>query len=96
MYECIFVQRKTKKHNNMKAYTSLTIGTKECQNYSALILAETEKAYKVDILTSHNSVAASRIEWFPKSQTKVTKINNDDFLTITPWIAFQKCLIAEM
>ena len=78
----------------MKQYTTITIGTKECTNYAAKIVGETEKAYKMEILSVKDAIAVPRIEWLPKSQTKVEEKDGNTFITLTPWIALQKSMMA--
>lgn len=78
----------------MTQFTTITIGTTECSQYAAKIVGETEKAYKMEILSIRDTIAVPRIEWLPKSHTKVEKKDGNTFITLTPWIALQKSMMA--
>ena len=48
----------------------------------------------MEILSVKDAIAVPRIEWLPKSQTKVEEKDGNIFITLTPWIALQKSMMA--
>jgi len=77
-----------------KTFTTLSVGGKELNTIAVRIVGETEKAFKLEVGSFNNVAMSSRIEWLPKSQTKVTEANGEKYLDITPWIALQKGIYA--